>query len=88
MRSGKPWPTWRSLSSRALAPATALVTLLCAVAIGAAGAAAADPTIAAVGDMACSPTDPTYNAGNGTATRCRQRYVSDLVVAALPDRAA
>ena len=85
MRSGEPWPTWRSLSSRALALATALVTLLCAVAIGAAGAAAADPTIAAVGDMACSPTDSAYNAGNGTASRCRQRYVSDLVVGALPD---
>ena len=85
MRSGEPWPTWRSLSSRALALATALVTLLWAVAIGAAGAAAADPTIAAVGDMACSPTDSAYNAGNGTASRCRQRYVSDLVVGALPD---
>src|SRR5215218_8990470 len=50
----------------------------------AAPADAADPTIAAVGDMGCSQWDPDYNAGNGTATRCRQRYVSDLLVNPLP----
>ena len=27
-----------------------------------------DPTVAAVGDMACSPWNPDYNNGNGTAT--------------------
>jgi hypothetical protein len=86
MRSGGPWPAWRALSSRRLRPAlaTALVTLLCGAA-GAATAAAADPTVAAVGDMACSPTDASYNGGDGTATRCRQRYVSDLVAGTLPD---
>ena len=87
MRSGGPWPTWRVLSSRRLRPAlaTALVTLLCGAA-GAATAAAADPTVAAVGDMALlADRRVDYNGGNGTATRCRQRYVSDLVVGALPD---
>ncbi len=47
-------------------------------------ARAADPVVAAVGDMACPPTDPSYNSGNGTSSRCRQRYVSDLVVNAAP----
>jgi acid phosphatase type 7 len=47
-------------------------------------AEAADPTIAAVGDMACSPSDANYNGGNGTAASCRQRYVSDLLVNPLP----
>jgi hypothetical protein len=46
--------------------------------------AAVDPTIAAVGDMACSRTDTSYNAGAGTATRCRQRYVSDLLTSSPP----
>jgi hypothetical protein len=47
-------------------------------------AQAADPSVAAVGDMACWPGDPSYNAGNGTATACRQRYVSDLLVDPAP----
>jgi acid phosphatase type 7 len=38
------------------------------------------PTIAAGGDIACSPNDDDYNGGNGTATRCRMRWVSDLMV--------
>src|SRR5258708_3180973 len=42
-------------------------------------ALAADPTVAAVGDMACAATNPDYNEGDGTDTTCRQRYVSDLV---------
>ena len=46
--------------------------------------AAADPTIGAVGDMGCSKWDADYNDGDGTATRCRQRYVSDLLVNPLP----
>jgi hypothetical protein len=39
-----------------------------------------DPLIAAAGDIACSPTDPGYNGGAGTAERCRQRATSDLLV--------
>ena len=45
-------------------------------------AGAADPVIAAAGDIACAPTDPGYNGGSGTATRCRQRATSDLLVGA------
>ena len=36
--------------------------------------------IAAAGDIACSPTDPGYNNGAGTADRCHQRATSDLLV--------
>ena len=55
--------------------------LLAAVANGS-PAGAADPVVAAAGDIACAPTDPGYNGGNGTATRCRQRATSDLLVGA------
>lgn len=51
---------------------------------GSTGAAAvgavADPTIAAAGDIACGPSDPNYNNGNGTATACRMKYTSNLLV--------
>ena len=60
-----------------------LITGLIAVAFTGAlssRALAADPTVAAVGDMACSPAYPEYNAGFGTDDSCRFRYVSDLVV--------
>ena len=43
-------------------------------------APARDPVIAAAGDIACHPASPDYNGGAGTATSCRQRAVSDLVV--------
>jgi fibronectin type III domain protein len=46
---------------------------------------ATDPTVAAVGDMACSPWHPSYNNGDGTATECRHRHVSDLLVNPSPD---
>jgi Calcineurin-like phosphoesterase len=39
-----------------------------------------DPVIAAAGDIACSPLDPNFNGGLGTATACRQRYTSDLLL--------
>ena len=35
--------------------------------------------IAAAGNIACDPAQGTFNGGNGTASTCRQRYVSDLV---------
>ena len=41
---------------------------------------AADPTLGAVGDMGCAKSNPKYNNGNGTATSCRQKYVSDQLV--------
>jgi len=39
---------------------------------------AADPYVLAVGDIACDPTDRNFNAGNGTATSCRQKATSDI----------
>jgi fibronectin type 3 domain-containing protein len=43
-------------------------------------AAAADPVIAAAGDVACSASSSNFNGGNGTADKCRQKYTSDLLV--------
>lgn len=43
-------------------------------------ARAADPVIAAAGDIACDPTDPAFNGGNGTLLNCRMRATSDLLV--------
>ena len=42
--------------------------------------AAGDPVIAAAGDIACDPANANFKAGNGTATSCRQKYTSDLMV--------
>jgi hypothetical protein len=36
--------------------------------------------VAAAGDIACDPTDPGFNGGNGTATACAQKATSDLVL--------
>lgn len=44
--------------------------------------AAADPVIAAAGDIACDPSDGSYNGGNGTGSNCRQKYTSNLLVGA------
>jgi hypothetical protein len=38
------------------------------------------PVIAAAGDIACDPANPTFNNGNGTPTQCHQRFTSDLLV--------
>jgi acid phosphatase type 7 len=59
-----------------------LVVLGLAASVSAAWAApaAADPVIAAAGDIACDPEDPGYNNGSGTADRCQQRATSDLLV--------
>ncbi len=40
----------------------------------------ATPVIAVVGDMACSPSDPSFNGGNGTASECAQKRTSDRLV--------
>src|SRR4051794_14343583 len=59
--------------------------LLCAAAIAAAvlaapsSAVAADPVIAAAGDIACDPGSSYFNAGVGDSTHCRQRATSDLL---------
>jgi hypothetical protein len=39
-----------------------------------------DPIIAAAGDIACDPSDGSFNGGNGTTNSCRQKAVSDLFV--------
>jgi len=41
---------------------------------------AASPVVAAVGDIACDPANPSYNGGDGTATACRMKATSDLLV--------
>jgi fibronectin type 3 domain-containing protein len=41
---------------------------------------AADPVIAAAGDIACSPSSSNYNGGNGTSDACRMKYTSNLLV--------
>jgi chitodextrinase len=42
--------------------------------------AGASQVIAVAGDIACTDSDPNYNGGNGTATACRQKYTSNLLV--------
>lgn len=44
-----------------------------------------DALVAAVGDIACAPSDAAFNDGAGTTASCRQRQVSDVVVGAAPD---
>lgn len=61
-------------------PATPASAATGAVASAASAAASADPVIAAAGDIACDPSDPSYNRGLGTSTQCRQKAVSDLLV--------
>ncbi len=41
--------------------------------------AASDPVIAAAGDIACDPAESSYNGGNGTSTKCHEKYTSDLL---------
>ena len=43
-------------------------------------AAASDPVIAAAGDIACDPTNASFNGGQGSSSNCRQKYTSDLLV--------
>jgi hypothetical protein len=41
--------------------------------------AAADPIIAAAGDIACDPTSGSFNGGQGTAGACQQMATSDII---------
>jgi len=76
----------RSGMRRGVSRALVLAAFACAVlAFGASEQAmAVDPVVSAVGDMACPPSSPHYNGGNGTSIRCRQKYVSDLLVSPVP----
>ncbi len=46
---------------------------------------ASDPVIAAAGDIACTPDDPSYNKGDGTPSNCRQQATADLLARINPD---
>jgi Ca2+-binding RTX toxin-like protein len=64
-----------------LSRTAALLALALAGAVLSAGSAwAADPIVAAAGDIACDPGDPYYYSGSGDATHCRQKYTSNLLV--------
>ena len=39
-----------------------------------------DPVIAAAGNIACDPTNPSFHALAGTTTACRMKYVSDMLL--------
>jgi acid phosphatase type 7 len=41
---------------------------------------AADPVIAAAGDIACDPGSAQFKGGTGTSKNCRQKWTSDLLV--------
>src|SRR5690349_11160626 len=58
-----------------------LISLLGAVLLGFAPAWAADPVIAAAGDISCDPVDdPNWAGGEGTPTACRMKATSDLIL--------
>ena len=56
-----------------------VVTVALAVSFVTAAAAAADPVIAAAGDIACAPNDPFFFSGNGDATHCAQKRTAALI---------
>jgi hypothetical protein len=64
--------------TRALLASAIFILALPALAVPPANAA--DPVIAAAGDIACDPADPYFYNGLGDATHCRQKYVSNLLV--------
>jgi hypothetical protein len=35
--------------------------------------------VMAAGDIACDPADPSYNGGNGTSSKCRQKWTAQLL---------
>jgi hypothetical protein len=55
------------------------LVLACIALAGASSARAADVVVFAAGDIACDPLDPNFNAGNGTATACRQKATANLM---------
>jgi acid phosphatase type 7 len=70
-------------SSGRLTRSRVLVCVLSACAFSAligAPAHAADPVIAAAGDIACDTGSEFFNGGAGTPGHCRQRATSDLLV--------
>src|SRR5690242_11818708 len=47
---------------------------------GTRAAVSSDPVIAVAGDIACDPTNPNFNGGNGSSNSCREMYTSNLLV--------
>jgi hypothetical protein len=70
----------RSAVRRVLSWTFAVAVVLDLAMAGASPARAADPVIAAAGDIACPTDAPAYNAGNGTPTECAQKRTSGLLV--------
>jgi hypothetical protein len=46
---------------------------------GGGGGGSTDPSIVAAGDIACSPSDPDFNGGNGDAAGCMELSTSNLM---------
>src|SRR4051812_8015413 len=61
-------------------PGAAVLALLATAALCLPASAAADPVIAAAGDVACDPGSSYFNGGAGDPTHCRQRATSDLLL--------
>jgi hypothetical protein len=59
-----------------------LLAIVCcsALAAMASRSVAADSVVYAAGDIACDPLDPSFMAGSGTATACREQATADLMV--------
>lgn len=60
--------------------AFALSLLLCLFPVRGAPGQASPPILGAAGDIACDPVDASFNGGNGTATACRMKATSDLLL--------
>jgi hypothetical protein len=72
-------PEISCIKPRCAALALWIAGLLAVLLVGPTPARAADPVIAAAGDIACDPaTSTVFNNGLGTATGCHQKYTSDL----------
>jgi acid phosphatase type 7 len=71
--------------SRLLAVVGAIAALAASVLVAPAAAGGSDPTVVAVGDIACDPASAWFNDGAGTATKCRQMDTSTLALSLDPD---
>ena len=69
----------RGISARALRATLLFVAAGTFAFASPAGAQAADPVIAAAGDIACDPDSPSFNGGLGTSSACRQKFTADLL---------
>lgn len=66
----------------ALAVALAAAAAALALAGFSSGATVADPVVMAAGDIACDPGNPSFNGGNGTFDKCRQKYTAQQLAGA------